>query len=85
MPYGTPFVIRGDLNLVGYSQQLTTLLTGDIVNNTIYGDDIEPDWDESDLNDVISFQADQRMAYTWENNYSRSVLPFTLTLSKAFS
>ena len=70
LPYGTPFVISGDLNLVGYSQQLTTLLTGDIVNNTIYGDDIEPDWDESDLNDVISFQTDQRMAYTWENNYS---------------
>ncbi len=70
LPYGTPFVISGDLNLVGYSQQLTTLLTGDIVDNATFGEDQSPDWDDTDLNDVISFQTDLRMAYTWENNYS---------------
>lgn len=70
LPYGTPFVISGDLNLVGYSQQLTTLLTGDIVDNATFGEDQSPDWDDTDLNDVISFQTDLRMAYTWESNYS---------------
>ena len=70
LPYGTPFVISGDLNLVGYSQQLTTLLTGDIVNNSTYGEDQSPDWDNTNLNDIISFQTDLRMAYTWESNYS---------------
>ncbi|MCD4794201.1 MAG: T9SS type A sorting domain-containing protein [Bacteroidales bacterium] len=70
LPYGTPFVISGDLNLVGYSQQLTTLLTGDIVDNATFGEDQAPDWDDTDLNDIISFQTDLRMAYTWENNYS---------------
>lgn len=70
LPYGTPFVISGDLNLVGYSRQLTTLLTGDIVDNATFGEDIDPDWDNTDLNDVISFQTDLRMAYTWENDYS---------------
>ncbi|MEZ4930907.1 MAG: hypothetical protein R2788_02090 [Saprospiraceae bacterium] len=28
LPEGTPFLLSGDLNLVGESQQLTTLLTG---------------------------------------------------------
>ncbi len=67
LPVNTPFIISGDLNLVGYSQQLTTLLTGDIVNNAVYGPDTPPDWDNTDLLDVISFQSDVRMAYTWKD------------------
>ncbi len=65
LPYGTPFVISGDLNLVGLSQQLTTLLTGDIINNSDYGEDITPDWDNTDLSDIISFHTDIRTATTW--------------------
>jgi hypothetical protein len=61
-------VISGDLNLVGYSQQLTTLLTGDIVNNAVYGPDTPPDWDNTDLLDVISYQSDQRMSVTWKED-----------------
>jgi len=60
IPYGTPFVISGDLNLVGDSQQLKTLLTGEQENGTI----LLPDWDDTDLNNVISFQTDKRMAFT---------------------
>jgi endonuclease/exonuclease/phosphatase family metal-dependent hydrolase len=68
LPFCTPFVISGDLNLVGNSQQLTTLLTGDIVNNAVYGPDTPPDWDNTDLRDNISFQSDQRKAFTWQDN-----------------
>ena len=64
LPYGTPFVISGDLNLVGLSQQLTTLLTGDIVDNYNFGDDINPDWDNTDLTDIITFHTDKRIAVT---------------------
>ncbi len=60
IPYGTPFVVSGDLNLVGESQQLKTLLTGEQEN----GQTLLPDWDDSNLNNVISFQTDQRMAFT---------------------
>ena len=33
----TPIVYAGDLNLVGYAQQLETLLTGDIVQTQTFG------------------------------------------------
>jgi len=71
LPENTPFVLSGDLNLVGESRQLETLLTGDIVNSSVFGPDGPPDWDGSDLMDVISLQADQRMAYTWQNPFSQ--------------
>ncbi len=47
----TPIIIVGDMNLVGYQQQLKTLLTGDIVNENIYGPDFNPDWDDSEFED----------------------------------
>jgi len=70
MPYGTPYVISGDLNLVGNSQQLTTLITGDIIDEATFGKDIKPDWDDTNLNDIISYHTNERVAYTWteENN-----------------
>jgi len=67
---GTPFVLTGDLNLVGFSQQLTTLVTGDIVNNDEWGEDFLPDWDDTPLTDEICLQTDKRMAYTWRNDNS---------------
>ncbi len=70
VPWGTPFVLSGDLNLVGESQQLSTLLTGDIQDTVQFGSPISPDWDGTDLNDIISFLTDQRMAYTWLDNSS---------------
>ncbi len=94
MPYGTPFVISGDLNLVGLSQQLTTLLTGDIQNNYTYGEDIKPDWDNTDLSDIISFHTDMRVATTWTeegNDYWPGRFDYTIasdigaTVSKTFT
>lgn len=69
LPENTPFVLMGDLNLVGLSQQLKTLLYGDIQNTNTFGPGAPPDWDDSNLEDLISRQTDKRMAYTWRNDW----------------
>ncbi len=66
----TPFLLVGDLNLVGYAQQLNTLIAGDIQNTLAYGVPAAPDWDDTDCTDQICMQTDQRMAYTWRNDFS---------------
>jgi endonuclease/exonuclease/phosphatase family metal-dependent hydrolase len=68
LPYKTPFMISGDLNLVGFSQQLKTLLTGDIVNTSTYGTSGPPDWDSTFLVDLYSYQTDKPTAYTWRDD-----------------
>ena len=81
LPYGTPFVLSGDLNLVGYSQQLTTLITGDIIDTGTFGEPLPPDWDETNLNDVVALQTDRRTAYTWrdsESSYWPGRLDYTI-------
>ncbi len=70
VPEGTMLMLTGDLNLVGFSRQLTTLLTGDILDNGTYGPDFTPDWDGTDLADVVSPQTEMRYAYTWRNDFS---------------
>jgi hypothetical protein len=93
LPEGTPFVLSGDMNLVGWRQQYTTLVTGDIVNNNVFGNDAPLDWDGTDLLDVLALQADQRMAHTWQEEgslYPPSRLDFqfcsnsVLEVKKAF-
>ncbi len=64
----TPIIITGDLNLVGRSQQLQTLLDGDIQNEGRFGLDESPDWDGSNLTDLISRHTDAPMGYTWRND-----------------
>lgn len=70
VPKNTPFVYGGDLNLVGYAQQLTTLITGDIQDQFQFGQGGFLDWDDTELTDQICQQTDQRMAYTWRNDFS---------------
>lgn len=70
LPEGTPFLLSGDLNLVGQRQQLTTLLTGEVVNTNLFGQGGNLDWDGSGLLDVISRHSDERMAYTWRSSSS---------------
>jgi len=70
LPANTPFLIVGDLNLVGLRQQLTTLTTGEIINTQIFGNGAPPDWDNTDLEDLLSSQTDKRTAYTWRNDNS---------------
>jgi len=70
LPANTPFLIAGDLNLVGLRQQLTTLTTGEIINTQIFGNGSPPDWDNTDLEDLLSSQTDKRTAYTWRSDNS---------------
>jgi hypothetical protein len=69
VPDGTMLLVTGDLNLVGQSQQLRTLLQGDIVNEATFGADFAPDWDGSPLTDLVSRQTENRYAYTWRNDF----------------
>ena len=70
LPEQTPIVIAGDLNLVGDRQQLITILTGEIINTQLFGNGGPPDWDNSDLEDLLSRQTDKRTAYTWRDDES---------------
>ncbi|HIP49676.1 MAG TPA: T9SS type A sorting domain-containing protein [Lutibacter sp.] len=70
LPENTPFVYAGDLNLVGFAQQLTTLITGDIQNTATYGTGGPYDWDSTSVTDQICRQTDKRMAYTWRDDGS---------------
>lgn len=66
----TPIYVTGDLNLVGFAQQLTSLLTGNVLDEATYGPDFAPDWDGSDLTSLISRQTEKRMGYTWRSDSS---------------
>jgi hypothetical protein len=66
----TPVIIVGDMNFVGLSRQLKTLLTGDIVDESHYGTDFQPDWDATALSDCISTHNSSRAAYTWRSDTS---------------
>ena len=58
-------VIVGDMNFVGDGRQLETLLTGDIVDESSYGADFNPDWDGSDLLDSHPYATGVPFSYTW--------------------
>ena len=66
----TPIVIVGDMNLVGYKQQQTTLVTGDIVNTNIYGEKFTPDWDSTSLMDTKPPTTNSPATFTWYNESS---------------
>jgi hypothetical protein len=68
-----PVMITGDLNLVGFSQQLDTLLTGDIQNEFKHGPDSPPDPDGSNLTNIVSRLTEKRMGYTWRNDSNPSL------------
>ena len=70
LPYKTPVVYGGDLNMVGPGGAMHTLLTGDILNEAEHGPDFAPDWDGTRLAELPCVQTDQAMNYTWRNDYS---------------
>ncbi len=61
----TPIVIVGDMNLVGFAQQQTTLITGDIFYESNYGPDFNPDWDDTAFEDAKPFTTGMPMTFTW--------------------
>ncbi len=65
LPPNSPIVIAGDMNLVGDQQQQQTLLTGDIFNNTLYGPDFNPDWDDTPLEDAKPLTTNLPLSFTW--------------------
>lgn len=66
----TPIILAGDMNLVGWRQQLDTIVTGDIVDNATFGPDSAPDWDGTDLAFPVSRHPDGRAGYTWRSDTS---------------
>ncbi|WP_442267041.1 T9SS type A sorting domain-containing protein [Tenacibaculum sp. ZS6-P6] len=70
LPKNTPIVYSGDLNLVGLSDQLATLLTGQIKNVSTYGSGAPLDWDDTDFKHDNALQTDIPMAYTWRSDGS---------------
>ena len=78
----TPIVYAGDLNLVGYAQQLKTLLNGDIVQTQTFGQGGLPDWDGTPWSDALPRQTHQPFTYTWrddgDGNFPPGRLDFVL-------
>lgn len=64
----TPFVICGDLNMVGGFQSRETLLTGNIVNEFEFGADSSPDWDGSPISNAFPRHAGGPYTYTWRDD-----------------
>ncbi len=88
LPENTPFILSGDLNLVGDRQPLTTLLNGEIVNTSQFGNGGDLDWDGSPLEDQIALQADERMAFTWfdfSSDYPPSRLDYAIFSNSVMS
>jgi len=67
---GTPVILAGDFNLVGWRQQLDTLVSGDIQDEGSYGSDFAPDWGNGNLSYALSRHPDARMVYTWRQDSS---------------
>tara|TARA_B100001094_G_scaffold321835_1_gene370198 strand:+ start:548 stop:1615 length:1068 start_codon:yes stop_codon:yes gene_type:complete len=64
-----PLVILGDLNLVGQTLPLETLLTGNIDDETYWGQDAAPDGDGSALADLApTHNGDGLARWTWRND-----------------
>jgi len=70
-PQNTPIIIAGDMNLVGLRQQQQTFLTGNIADNSIYGPDFDPDWDDTDLEDAIPLTNNMSATFTWYNELGK--------------
>ncbi len=67
LPPETPIVLMGDMNLVGFAVQRTTLLSGEIVNQDRFGPSFIPDWDGTGLEDLMPRHVALPMTFTWYN------------------
>lgn len=77
----TPIVIVGDMNLVGFNEQLETLLTGDIFDEVTHGLDFNPDWDGNALLDSQPYIPGLPLSYTWyseESDFSPGKLDYII-------
>ncbi|MBH76519.1 MAG: hypothetical protein CMP68_05225 [Flavobacteriales bacterium] len=63
----TPFVLCGDLNLVGLSQQLQTLISGEIIDTETFGIGGGMNWLGNDLKDNTCMHVETPFSYTWRD------------------
>ena len=70
LPPGTPFALMGDFNVIDDpSPSLNTLLTGDIADEKTFGGDSRPDWDGSNLTDMLPHHNESGTeTYTWRDD-----------------
>ncbi len=66
----SPILLVGDMNFVGLSQQPNTLITGDIQNNGLFGQDFLPDWGDGPLVDANVFATGLPTVTTWYDKWS---------------
>jgi len=64
LPNGTPVIIGGDMNFVDGDGPLHTFITGDIYDNSTYGDDFSPDWDNTDFTEIRILHSHAPVNYT---------------------
>ncbi|MBT3241108.1 MAG: hypothetical protein HON98_09215 [Chloroflexi bacterium] len=73
LPINTPYLLMGDFNVYDTdpAYHLTSMITGDIVDEDRYGGDISPDWDGTDLGDVYPSINNQGLDWdTWRDDGS---------------
>lgn len=70
LPQGTPLIVAGDMNLVGRSCQVRTLLQGEIADQTTYGESQPLDWDGTPLADAEPRHAGGHDVFTWRDGGS---------------
>lgn len=74
---GTPFILCGDLNLVGLNQQLETILSGEIINTDTFGTGGGMNWSNNNLKDQNCMHVENPFSYTWRDiNYSTGSYPY---------
>ena len=71
----TPFILCGDLNLVGLSQQLTTIISGEIIDTNTYGAGGGMNWLNNNLKDQICWNTELPLSYTWRDLYPGEDVP----------
>ncbi len=80
----TPIIITGDMNFVGSNRQRKTLIEGDIYDESNYGNDFMPDWDNSFFEDAIPNTVGYPATFTWNvetagyNGYPKGRLDYMI-------
>lgn len=66
----SPIIIVGDMNLVGDAQQQKSLITGDIVDENAFGEDLSPDWNGNPFTDAKPAIIRTPFHFSWSSSSS---------------